>query len=223
MGSIFSCLCSDDFEDDGQPSASVNRRCISLGFLVQQITHMYTRLLPRQEHDVPSSLHTLSSWPSVDTTTDDSFSNSFHNPPRPLPFDDPRCSGLHADERHDKPLINLHAESESHTSDRTGSKIESTSLATKTVGYNFGVFNKCCSEPLLKHPLIEMIGGITYIFPSSEDEDVCPTCLEEYTSENPRITLQCAHPFHLGCIYEWMERSQLCPICEKVIIFFKKR
>lgn len=40
--------------------------------------------------------------------------------------------------------------------------------------------------------------------------------LAEYTPENPKITTQCSHHFHLGCIYEWMERSESCPICGKV-------
>lgn len=38
----------------------------------------------------------------------------------------------------------------------------------------------------------------------------------EYTLENPKITAKCSHHFHLGCIYEWMERSDSCPICGKV-------
>lgn len=54
---------------------------------------------------------------------------------------------------------------------------------------------------------------------SLEDEDVCPTCLEEYTQENPKITAKCSHHYHLGCIYEWMERSQTCPVCGKVMVF----
>ncbi|CAN1826727.1 E3 ubiquitin-protein ligase At3g02290 [Linum perenne] len=58
--------------------------------------------------------------------------------------------------------------------------------------------------------------GIGYIYSSSEDEEVCPTCLEEYTPENPKIMTKCAHHFHLGCIYEWMERSDSCPVCGKV-------
>ncbi|CAI9768799.1 unnamed protein product [Fraxinus pennsylvanica] len=57
-----------------------------------------------------------------------------------------------------------------------------------------------------------------YIKPSS-DEDVCPTCLEDYTPENPKITTQCSHHFHLCCIYEWMERSDTCPICGKEMEF----
>lgn len=59
----------------------------------------------------------------------------------------------------------------------------------------------------------------TYFSPSTEDEDVCPTCLEDYTSENPRIVMQCSHHFHLGCIYEWIERSEACPVCGKKMEF----
>ena len=38
----------------------------------------------------------------------------------------------------------------------------------------------------------------------------------EYTPENPQIITKCSHHFHLSCIYEWMERSDTCPICGKV-------
>nr|GMD28999.1 E3 ubiquitin-protein ligase At3g02290-like [Ipomoea batatas] len=54
--------------------------------------------------------------------------------------------------------------------------------------------------------------------PSSNDdiEDVCPTCLEEYTFENPKIITKCSHHFHLSCIFEWQERSETCPVCGAV-------
>lgn len=61
--------------------------------------------------------------------------------------------------------------------------------------------------------------GYRYIHASIDEEDVCPTCLEEYSVENPRIVTQCNHHYHLSCIYEWMERSQTCPVCGKVMIF----
>ncbi|XP_074338514.1 uncharacterized protein LOC141705453 [Apium graveolens] len=53
----------------------------------------------------------------------------------------------------------------------------------------------------------------------TRDEVECPTCLEEYTDENPKITSKCNHNFHLGCIYEWMERSTTCPICSEEMEF----
>lgn len=38
----------------------------------------------------------------------------------------------------------------------------------------------------------------------------------EYVSENPRTITKCEHHFHLACILEWMERSDICPICDQV-------
>ncbi|KAH6762949.1 hypothetical protein C2S52_020382 [Perilla frutescens var. hirtella] len=59
-----------------------------------------------------------------------------------------------------------------------------------------------------------------HTFPSSVDrEEECPTCLEEYTPENPKIIAKCCHHYHLSCIYEWMERNSNCPVCGKVMLF----
>ncbi|XP_057481484.1 E3 ubiquitin-protein ligase At3g02290-like isoform X2 [Actinidia eriantha] len=61
-------------------------------------------------------------------------------------------------------------------------------------------------------------GGVAHVN-ASEDEDVCPTCFEEYTQENPKIVTQCHHSYHLSCIYNWMERSEKCPFCAKLMVF----
>ncbi|KAK4744931.1 hypothetical protein SAY87_011243 [Trapa incisa] len=45
---------------------------------------------------------------------------------------------------------------------------------------------------------------------SSEE---CPTCLEEYDADNPKIITKCDHHFHLACLLEWLERSDICPVC----------
>uniref|UniRef100_A0A0D6QYI0 RING-type E3 ubiquitin transferase n=1 Tax=Araucaria cunninghamii TaxID=56994 RepID=A0A0D6QYI0_ARACU len=57
------------------------------------------------------------------------------------------------------------------------------------------------------------------VLPLEDEEDVCPTCLEEYDEENPKIITKCDHHFHLACILEWMERSETCPICDQQMIF----
>ncbi|GMH22456.1 hypothetical protein Nepgr_024299 [Nepenthes gracilis] len=54
---------------------------------------------------------------------------------------------------------------------------------------------------------------------ASEEEDVCPICLEEYDAENPKMITNCEHDFHLSCILDWMERSDSCPVCDKEMIF----
>nr|XP_043638623.1 probable E3 ubiquitin-protein ligase RHB1A [Erigeron canadensis] len=46
----------------------------------------------------------------------------------------------------------------------------------------------------------------------------CPTCLEEYDEDNPKIVTKCEHHFHLSCILEWMERSDTCPVCDQEMI-----
>lgn len=50
---------------------------------------------------------------------------------------------------------------------------------------------------------------------SLADDDACPICFEEYTSDNPKTPLVCGHHFHLGCVFDWYERSELCPVCEE--------
>ncbi|KAK8567378.1 hypothetical protein V6N13_105349 [Hibiscus sabdariffa] len=76
-----------------------------------------------------------------------------------------------------------------------------------------------CIESELKFSYKKPDAEVACAYGSSEDKDVCPTCLDEYDPENPRIVLQCSHSYHLGCIYEWMERSANCPICGKTMIF----
>ncbi|KAI4364723.1 hypothetical protein MLD38_020777 [Melastoma candidum] len=51
-----------------------------------------------------------------------------------------------------------------------------------------------------------------------DEEDVCPICLEEYGIDNPKLFTSCEHHFHLSCLLEWMERSDACPMCDKVMM-----
>lgn len=67
----------------------------------------------------------------------------------------------------------------------------------------------------LKKTGIDLVKSNPPIIKSAEEEDVCPTCLEEYDTNNPRIVSKCNHHFHLSCILEWMERSRTCPICDQ--------
>lgn len=70
--------------------------------------------------------------------------------------------------------------------------------------------------PLKKTKGLENIDCVNFL---AEDEDNCPICLEEYDLENPKIDTQCKHHFHLGCILEWMERSETCPVCDTDMVF----
>ncbi|KAI3444516.1 hypothetical protein Pfo_001181 [Paulownia fortunei] len=62
---------------------------------------------------------------------------------------------------------------------------------------------------------LELLKSNTFSVSATNEEDACPTCLEEYDAENPKIMTKCNHHFHLSCILEWMERSDTCPICNQ--------
>ncbi|KAL1546398.1 putative E3 ubiquitin-protein ligase rhb1a [Salvia divinorum] len=66
---------------------------------------------------------------------------------------------------------------------------------------------------------LELLKSNPLTVAATDEEDVCPTCLEEYDSENPKIMTKCNHHFHLSCILEWMERSDTCPICDQEMIY----
>eukprot|EP00188_Purpureofilum_apyrenoidigerum_P000143 Plantae.Rhodophyta-Purpureofilum_apyrenoidigerum.ctg10558.p1 GENE.Plantae.Rhodophyta-Purpureofilum_apyrenoidigerum.ctg10558~~Plantae.Rhodophyta-Purpureofilum_apyrenoidigerum.ctg10558.p1 ORF type:complete len:134 (+),score=8.30 Plantae.Rhodophyta-Purpureofilum_apyrenoidigerum.ctg10558:396-797(+) len=51
------------------------------------------------------------------------------------------------------------------------------------------------------------------VYDLTGEEDVCPTCLEDYSDSNPQIDTKCGHTFHLSCILEWQLRNPHCPIC----------
>ena len=40
----------------------------------------------------------------------------------------------------------------------------------------------------------------------------CPVCLEDIP-QSRHITTKCGHHFCCGCIYEWVSRKRICPLC----------
>ncbi|KAH0984400.1 hypothetical protein GBA52_011577 [Prunus armeniaca] len=184
---------------------------------------LYTSLFRRGEvHSIPSSIQGAASMMSS-ASLDNSISDMYRSPPRPLPYDaDPRYIRLQRDgliSRREKGSSHSHEEAEPLRSD-TDADSECLSTGEKWNG-------SACEDGVKEHrskssmkfssAKATTVVGNFYI--SSEDEDVCPTCLEEYTPENPKIMTKCSHHFHLGCIYEWMERSESCPVCGKVMVF----
>lgn len=171
----------------------------------------------------PSSIQGTTSF-SSSASLDNSLSGVYRSPPRPLPYDvDPRYIRLQRDglvSRREKGSSRSQEEGEplrgSDSDTETdplcaGNKWNSSTCEDGTKG------SQAKSSLKLLNPIERT--GFEHIFPPSEDEDVCPTCLEEYTAENPKIITKCSHHFHLGCIYEWMERSESCPVCGKVMAF----
>lgn len=156
------------------------------------------------------------------TAADNSLSESYHLVPRPPPYDtDSRYSRLQRDglvSRRDKAMIHNQDDSQMLRRNSSSSGMEHLGDGKKRNNADSEEFKASRSESE-KNLYAKMSYGTAYTITSTEDEDVCPTCLDEYTSENPKIVTKCSHHFHLGCIYEWMERSDHCPICGKEMEF----
>ncbi|XP_057491485.1 E3 ubiquitin-protein ligase At3g02290 [Actinidia eriantha] len=223
MGSVCCCL-REDCEDYANPNSSVYRNCICLRCFVQNFLHVYTSLFRSgEEHAIPSTVQGTASLTST-ASFDSSLSDMYRSPPRPLPYDaDPRYFRLQRDG-----LVSRREKGSSHSQEETEPLRRSDADADSEPLNTGDKWNQSTCEEgskeyhtrsSLKLSTIKTATGFAHIYSSSDDEDVCPTCLEEYTTENPKIITKCSHHFHLGCIYEWMERSESCPVCGKVMVF----
>ncbi|GMP30796.1 hypothetical protein CsSME_00005302 [Camellia sinensis var. sinensis] len=221
MGAVCCCL-REDCEDYVNPNSSVSRNCICLRCFVQNVLHAYTSLFQRGEaHAIPSTIQETASLTST-ASLDNSLSDMYRSPPRPLPYDaDPRCFRMQRDG-----LVSRRDKSSSHSLEETEPLRSCTDADSESLN-TVDKWNESTCEgskeyhtrSSLKISSAKTGTEFAHIYFSSEDEDVCPTCLEEYTPENPKIITKCSHHFHLGCIYEWMERSDSCPVCGKVMVF----
>ena len=56
---------------------------------------------------------------------------------------------------------------------------------------------------------------------SSSNDTECVVCLDNFNDGDEIVMLKChdSHIYHEKCMLEWIERSQLCPICRKEIEF----
>ncbi|KAE8686878.1 hypothetical protein F3Y22_tig00111027pilonHSYRG00355 [Hibiscus syriacus] len=227
MGVCCCCSCGDDYEEYAYPSNSIYRHCICLRFFFYQLFTGYGALFHRLDgQSVSSQIQgaSLSSTAIVSAISDDSANETHITTPRSIPFDaEQRYSRLQRDglvSRRDKSATHFQEETQPLRRNTSSSGVEPLGIGRKWNGVEVEEDSKISHLELSERTLAPKVAkGPNYLQPSAEDEDVCPTCLDEYTSENPKITARCSHHFHLGCIYEWLERSERCPICGKEMEF----
>ncbi|KAL4379077.1 hypothetical protein GQ457_02G006040 [Hibiscus cannabinus] len=221
MGSVCCCLHPEEFVDYMNPNSNIYRNCLCLGGFFQNFIHTCTTLFRRGELDsvsVPSSIQGTASMDSA--SPDTSLSDMHCNAPRPLPCDaDTRFFRLqHAG------LVSRCEKGSSHSQEESEPLRGENDAGSDSLSRG-EKWNACEQGSTEQHSKSSQLSstktsvGIGDIYSPLEEEDVCPTCLEEYTPENPKIITKCSHHFHLGCIYEWMERSEHCPVCGKVMVF----
>ncbi|RLN17948.1 E3 ubiquitin-protein ligase [Panicum miliaceum] len=128
--------------------------------------------------------------------------DTFRAPPRPLPYDDPQFSPPIVQH----PIVSERDKASTHFQ-KPGQIIERKNTDTAST----------CTSQKIDGPSVKHHSGGSRIdgIQASDSSD-------KYDYEDPKIALQCNHNFHLSCIYEWMERSQACPVCAKVPSFYQK-
>uniref|UniRef100_A0A1J3FQA0 RING-type E3 ubiquitin transferase n=1 Tax=Noccaea caerulescens TaxID=107243 RepID=A0A1J3FQA0_NOCCA len=221
MGCVSSCFRVQDIDEYMNPSSSVYRNCPCIRCLAHNFLNLYITVFRRGEtRSLPSSVQATASITSS-SSHDNFLSEAFRSTPRPLPYDaDPRYIRSLVSRR-EKGSSHSHEEAEPLRSDGDAADSESFRGCSKWGNNKSDKDTKedYSSKSSLRISKSKSMVDTESIYVLSEDEDVCPTCLEEYTSENPKIVTKCCHHFHLGCIYEWMERSENCPVCGKVMEF----
>ena len=49
---------------------------------------------------------------------------------------------------------------------------------------------------------------------SALKEDKCPICLQKYKGADMIKEFPCKHIFHKKCIFKWLDKSNVCPLCK---------
>ncbi|GAA0145276.1 hypothetical protein LIER_05508 [Lithospermum erythrorhizon] len=160
---------------------------------------------PSEEHESLTSHDSVATALSagflIDLNLDRSDPDTFRSPPAPIPFD--VVLG-----RPQSPKTSLEE------------LIHRTSFEKATVVNLTESDCKSQQNFLLASPIdVELSKSNMLRLPKAEEEEVCPTCLEDYDDDNPKIITKCDHHFHLSCILEWTERSHTCPICDQEMIY----
>ncbi|EEF50719.1 protein binding protein, putative [Ricinus communis] len=209
MGNLFCCFHPEDPEDNHDPSSSQRVACsIRLDCLVHTLFTKYAAVFDKGDAPiVPEAINTQSDTTTAATTT---------VPPQNMSFDvNPNHSHLQQDEL-TLPGANAaearqtqHKDVEEQLRGGNGTVTDNTSSGVTSNEYDSSTYP-------IRHSKEKMEPHLLNFYASLDDEDVCPTCLEEYTFDNPRIVTECKHHYHLGCIYEWQERSEHCPVCDKL-------
>ncbi|KAG4156057.1 hypothetical protein ERO13_D03G149900v2 [Gossypium hirsutum] len=201
--------------------------CCSSGGVEMSSAPAYYYYPQASDEHVPLSYHNvaasaLSTGLLVNTNLEVSVTDAYRPPPAPMPFDavvePPQTPSV---------IQGIHNSNSNETLQTTNVNCSQGTVAVNTLETSIKSENTkedCKAQSntdieSLKELEVDISKPVKSIVSTKEEEDVCPTCLEEYDAENPKIISKCKHHFHLACILEWMERSDTCPVCDKEMIF----
>lgn len=197
--------------------------CFSKGVELNSSPRFYHYPIASEERQPLSSnsgaVSVLSTGLLVDTNLETSIPDTYRPPPAPIPYDvhagNPRSpinnretSGV----KQESPPQTNNSEAVGEITISNNGESETVTKDCKELTNIELVAAKEVDDDLDKSGELKKPSGP--ILPPEE----CPTCLEEYDEENPKIVTKCEHHFHLSCILEWMERSDTCPVCDQEMI-----
>lgn len=128
-------------------------------------------------HPIPSTVETATVMNST-TAVDDSLSNVYHSPPRPLPYDaDPRYfrfakGSSHSGEEAEPLRGDTEMSSEALGGGAKRSKSDCEDGSKEVYSKGSSTIAKSKTKP-----------GIEFSYAESDDEDICPTCLDGKTKK----------------------------------------
>eukprot|EP00249_Psilotum_nudum_P015171 c25198_g1_i1 orf=722-1387(-) len=217
MGSVLCCQEQEDFDF----SSHTNRCCCCQRCCASCCCSLCLPFLHTSgEQDTTISAQHASPSQSAGLLGAASVSDTHHGPPRPLPYG--------TDIRYTVPPVDCSRSEQNgadslHAGDsalilRSGTGVEELLSGQRPKGADYleGRSDVDNSRGKSQQNKIVGKGELALLM---DDEEICPTCLEGYDKENPKIVTQCGHHFHLGCILEWMERSNNCCVCNKEMVF----
>ncbi|OMO59817.1 hypothetical protein COLO4_34045 [Corchorus olitorius] len=186
MGAFCCCPCGDDHEEYAYPSNSIYRHCICLRFFFYQLFTGYGAMFHRLEgRPVSSQIQGASlSSSAIATAVPDNLVNESHVAmSRPVPYDtEQRYSRLQRDglvSRRDKSVTHFQEETQPLRRDMSSSGVESLGTGKKRNAVDSEEGNKIGHPESSDRTLATKVSyGQTYVQSSSDDEDVCPTCLD---------------------------------------------
>ncbi|KAH9557569.1 hypothetical protein CY35_07G090200 [Sphagnum magellanicum] len=246
MGAVCCCLNPQDFEEyTAFRNGSMDQNCVCLRRCVCGFLRMYSTWFDDvDDRDVLSpSQYRVSTSPTAgllsgnnNNNVDTSLPESFQAPPprHPLPYDAEAwylgavgdglvsrqeksgMSHMHAGEMEPLQQMNLF-----HGAAKGGESLAPVQQRRNGGGSEHRELGQGFKLDSFEKHLLSSKGfaRVESTLSLADDEDMCPTCLDGYTEENPKISTACGHHFHLACIYGWMEYSKHCPMCDKEMIF----
>ncbi|KAF8400089.1 hypothetical protein HHK36_015964 [Tetracentron sinense] len=215
MGAFCCCPCGEEFEEYAYPSSSIYRHCICLRYFIHQLFSGYGAIHRLEGRSVGSPIQGATSLVSSSlgsTLPDSSLNDTHHSVPRPVPYDaDQRYSRLQRDglvSRREKSMTHFQEESRPLRKSSSSSGVEPLGTGKKWNGIDSEEeFKVGCLDSSERISSTKASQGLVYMPPSSEDEDVCPTCLDGNSLDCVTLNVTSAKgPFPVNVLTEILSK-----------------